>query len=211
MEMKKLPIGIEFFDRFKKENFYYVDKTGLIRDLLRARGSVNLFTRPRRFGKSLNMDMLKTFFEIGTDKTLFEGLEISKETELCEQYMGKYPVISISLKDVEGTDFQIAYDMLGSVISEEAGRFGFLLESDKLDQYEKDKLIHIIKGDFEKAFVLHSSLRLLTQLLYKYYGIPVIVLIDEYDVPLDKAYQDGFYEEMTRLIRALFSQVFKTN
>ena len=103
MEMKKLPIGIEFFDRFKKENFYYVDKTGLIRDLLRARGSVNLFTRPRRFGKSLNMDMLKTFFEIGTDKTLFEGLEISKETELCEQYMGKYPVISISLKDVEGT------------------------------------------------------------------------------------------------------------
>lgn len=211
MEMKKLPIGIEFFDNFKKEQFYYVDKTGFIRELLETRGSVNLFTRPRRFGKSLNMDMLKTFFEIGTDPSLFEGLEISKETALCERYMGKYPVISISLKDVEGTDFQIAYDMLGSVISEEAGRFGFLLESDRLDQYEKDKLIRMIKGEFEKAFFLQSSLRLLTQLLYKHYEVPVIVLIDEYDVPLDKAYQDGFYQEMVRLIRALFSQVFKTN
>ncbi len=123
--MKKLPIGIEFFDNFKRDDFYYVDKTGFIRDLLNTRGSVNLFTRPRRFGKSLNMDMLKTFFELGTDPSLFDELEISEDTALCEQYMGKYPVISISLKDVEGTDFQMAYAMLGSVISEEAGRFCF--------------------------------------------------------------------------------------
>ncbi len=211
MERKKLPIGIEFFEHFRRDNFYYVDKTGFIRDLMNTRGSVNLFTRPRRFGKSLNMDMLKTFFEIGTDSTLFDGLEISKETALCEQHMGKYPVISISLKDVEGTDFQMACAMLGTIISEEAGRFDFLLENDKLTQYEKEKLIYLIKGDFGSAAYLHSSLRLLTQLLFKYYGIPVIVLIDEYDVPLDKAYQNGYYSEMVNLIRSLFSQVLKTN
>ncbi len=211
MEIKKLPIGIEFFKDFKRDNFYYVDKTGFIRDLINTRGSVNLITRPRRFGKSLNVDMLKTFFEIGTDPTLFENLEISKETELCSQYMGKYPVMSISLKDVEGMEFQTAYDMLGSVISEEAGRFGFLLESGRLAQYEKDKLMKLIKGDFEKISFLQSSLRLLTQLLYKYYEIPVVVLIDEYDVPLDKAYQNGYYSKMVNLLRTLFSQVFKTN
>ena len=185
--MKKLPIGIEFFKDFKRDNFYYVDKTGFIRDLVNTRGSVNLFTRPRRFGKSLNMDMLKSFFEIGTDPELFEGLEISKETEICEQYMGKYPVISISLKDVEGMEFETAYDMLGAIISEEAGRFGFLLESAKLDQYEKNSLIRLLEGGFEKPSYLHNSLRLLTRLLFKHYEIPVIVLIDEYDVPLDKA------------------------
>ena len=129
---KKLPIGIEFFQDFKTENYYYVDKTGLIRDLINTRGSVNLFTRPRRFGKSLNMDMLKTFFEIDTDPSLFDGLEISKDTAFCKQHLGKYPVISISLKDVEGDDFQTAYDTLGILVSEEAGRFSFLLESDKL-------------------------------------------------------------------------------
>ena len=134
---KMLPIGIEFFDNFRRDNFYYVDKTGFIRDLINNRGLVNLFTRPRRFGKSLNMDMLKTFFEIGTDSALFDGLEISRETDLCERHMGRYPVISISLKDVEGEDFQTAYDMLGVVVSEEARRFGFLLESGRLTQYEK--------------------------------------------------------------------------
>ena len=208
---KKLPIGIEYFRDFKREGFYYVDKTGFIRDLINFRGSVNLFTRPRRFGKSLNMNMLKTFFEIGTDPSLFDGLEISTEREICEQYLGKYPVISISLKDVEGMDFQTAYDMLGSVISEEARRFKFLLESDRLMQYEKEQLVGIMKGDFSKAARLHNSLRLLTEFLFAHYGIPAIVLIDEYDVPLDKAYQDGFYTEMVRLIRSLFSQVFKTN
>ena len=136
-EMKKLPIGIEFFREFKSDHFYYVDKTGFIAELLRTRGSVNLFTRPRRFGKSLNMDMLKSFFEIGADVSLFDGLEISRDAELCRQYMGKHPVISISLKDVEGEDFQAAYDMLGARISEEAERFSFLLESDKLMPYEK--------------------------------------------------------------------------
>ncbi len=211
MEMKKLPIGIEFFENFKRDNYYYIDKTAFIRDLINTRGSVNLFTRPRRFGKSLNMDMLKTFFEIGTDPSLFEGLEISKENELCVQYMGMYPVVSISLKDVEGIEFETAYDMLGGIISEEARRFEFLMESDRLTQTDKKKLNALIEEDFEKAANLHRSLRILTELLCKHYGMPVIVLIDEYDVPLDKAYQDGFYVEMVRLIRALFSQVFKTN
>lgn len=208
---KKLPIGIEFFKDFKRDDFYYVDKTGFIRDLIELRGSVNLFTRPRRFGKSLNMDMLKTFFEIGTDPALFEGLEISKDTEICEQYMGKYPVISISLKDVEGRDFQTAYDMLGIVVSREARRFKSLLKSENLMQYEKEQLISLMKGDFEKSAHLYGSLSLLTELLFEHYGIPVIVLIDEYDVPLDKAYQNGYYMEMVSLIRSLFSQALKTN
>lgn len=208
---KKLPIGIEFFQDFKTENYYYVDKTGLIRDLINTRGSVNLFTRPRRFGKSLNMDMLKTFFEIDTDPSLFDGLEISKDTAFCKQHLGKYPVISISLKDVEGDDFQTAYDTLGILVSEEAGRFSFLLESDKLIPAEKKKLNRLIEGDFEKAAYLHNSLRLLTQLLCKHYETPVIALIDEYDVPLDKAHQNGYYPKMTALIRSLFSQALKTN
>ena len=208
---KKLPIGIEFFKTFKRDHFYYVDKTGFIRDLIESRGSVNLITRPRRFGKSLNLDMLKAFFEIGTDPTLFDGLEIAEETEICEQYMGKYPVISITLKDVDGMEFQTAYDMLGITVSREARHFKFLLESSKLMQYEKDQLIRLMKGEFKKAAHLHNSLRLLTELLFEHYGIPVIVLIDEYDVPLDKAYQNYYYPEMVSLIRSLFSQVLKTN
>ena len=208
---KMLPIGIEFFDNFRRDNFYYVDKTGFIRDLINNRGLVNLFTRPRRFGKSLNMDMLKTFFEIGTDSALFDGLEISRETDLCERHMGRYPVISISLKDVEGEDFQTAYDILGGVIKEEARRFGSLLESDILTEYDKEDLIHLIRGDFKKAADLYGSLRLLTELLFKHYAIPAIVLIDEYDVPLDKAYQNGYYPQMITLIRSLFSRVLKTN
>ena len=157
------------------------------------------------------MDMLKTFFELGTDPSLFDELEISEDTALCEQYMGKYPVISISLKDVEGTDFQMAYAMLGSVISEEAGRFSFLLESDKLTKADKKKLSYLIEEEFGEARALQGSLRLLTQLLYKHYGIPVIVLLDEYDVPLNKAYWNGYYLEMATLIRSVFSQVLKTN
>ncbi len=212
MELKKkLPIGIEFFKSFKRDDFYYVDKTRFIRDLVNSRGSVNLFTRPRRFGKSLNMDMLKSFFEIGTEPSLFDGLEISKDKAICEQYMGKYPVLSISLKDVEGTDFQMAYDMLGIVISEEAGRLGLLLESDKLTVSDKNNLNRLIEGDFEKPVHLHNSLRLLTRLLFKHYETPVIVLLDEYDVPLDKAYHKGYYQEMVSLIRSLFSQALKTN
>lgn len=157
------------------------------------------------------MNMLKCFFEIGADPALFEGLEISKETEICEQYMGRYPVISISLKDVEGIEFKMAYDMLGGIIGEEARRLEFLQESDRLTQAEKKKLNCLIEEDFEKVANLHRSLRILTELLCRHCGLLVIVLIDEYDVPLDKAYQDGFYTEMVRLIRTLFSQVFKTN
>lgn len=210
-ERKKLPIGVEFFREFKSDDFYYVDKTGFISELLRTRGTVNLFTRPRRFGKSLNMDMLKSFFEIGTDPSLFEGLRIYDDTELCRQYMGKYPVISISLKDVEGGDFETACDNLGILISEEASGFDYLMDSEKLTQSDKMKLQGIIEGNFEKKAFLYSSLKLLSRLLYKHYDIPVIILIDEYDVPLDKAHQDGYYPQMANLIRSLFSQLLKTN
>ena len=208
---KKLPIGIEFFKDMRTRGYYYVDKTGFIRELLDTCGSVNLFTRPRRFGKSLNMDMLKAFFEIGTDAALFEGLEITEDTDRCEEYMGRFPVISISLKDVEGESYETAYDNLGIVISEEAERFDFLLDSTKLTRTEKEKLMYLMKGVFEKPAYLHNSLRLLTRLLYKHYGTQVIVLIDEYDVPLDKAHQNGFYQQMVQLIRSVFSQVLKTN
>lgn len=210
-EMKKLPIGEEFFSNIRTKDFYYVDKTDFIADFLRTRGSVNLFTRPRRFGKSLNMDMFKSFFEIGADASLFDGLKISNEPQLCERHMGKYPVISISLKDVEGDDFDIACDSLGILVSEEASRFDFLMESRRLTQSDHTKLKQLIDGDFEKRAFLHNSLKLLTRLLCKYYGKPAIILIDEYDVPLDKAYQYGYYPQMARLIRSLFSQALKTN
>lgn len=210
-ELKKLPIGEEFFGNIRTKGFYYIDKTRFIAELLKTRGSVNLFTRPRRFGKSLNIDMLKSFFEIGADRTLFEGLEIEKERDLCSQYMGKYPVISISLKDVSGGDFQTAFDAFCTVVSEEAARFDYLLESDRLTRYDKAKLIRLIEEELEKAAHLHNSLKLLTMLLHKHYGIPAIVLIDEYDVPLDKAYQNGYYPQMVELIRSIFSQALKTN
>ncbi len=210
-EKRKLPIGVEFFREFHTENFYYVDKTGFIGELLRTRGTVNLFTRPRRFGKSLNMDMLKSFFEIGGDAALFDGLQISQAVELCRQYMGKYPVLFLSLKDVEGGDLNTAYDNLGILISEEAARFDFLLESERLTKEDKAKLLRLIEGGFEKKATLYSSLKILTRLLHRHYAMPVIVLIDEYDVPLDKAYQDGYYPQMVSLIRSLFSQVLKTN
>jgi hypothetical protein len=210
-EKLKLPIGEEFFKNIRTKGFYYVDKTGFIADLIKTRGSVNLFTRPRRFGKSLNLDMLQSFFEIGADPAVFEGLEISKEEKLCAEHMGRYPVISISLKDVEGLDFQTAYGSLGLLLSEEAERFDFLLESGRLNQSEKTKLQRMMDCDFEKKEFLQGSLRFLTKILCKHYGRPVIVLIDEYDVPLDKAYQNDYYLPMVQLIRSLFSPVLKTN
>lgn len=210
-EKKKLPIGEEFFYNIRTKGFYYVDKTSFISELLKTRGSVNLFTRPRRFGKSLNIDMLKTFFEIGADATLFEGLDISKEEELCRQHMGKYPVISISLKDVGGEDFQTAYDAFCTVVSEEAARFDFLAESDRLTRYDQVKFRRLIENELEKTSYLSNSLKLLTRLLRKHYGRSVIVLMDEYDVPLDQAYQNGYYPQMVNLIRSVFSQVLKTN
>lgn len=211
IDIKKLPIGEEFFCNIRTKGFYYVDKTDFISELLRTRGSVNLFTRPRRFGKSLNIDMLKAFFEIGTDPGLFEGLRIADEKELCEQYMGKYPVISISLKDVAGEDFQTAYEMLCAVVSEEASRFDFLMESSRFMQYEKAGYARLVDNQLEKPSELYGSLRFMTRLLRKHYGTSVIVLIDEYDVPLDKAYQNGYYPQMVNLIRSVLSQVLKTN
>ena len=208
---KKLPVGIEMFRDIREHDFYYIDKTGFIKELLESWTEVNLFTRPRRFGKSLNMDMLKAFFEIGTDKRLFDGLEISTEKQICEEYMGKFPVISVSLKDVEGNGFEEAKDMLETVISDEALRFQYLMDSPKLTSYEKARFEPLLIGRFEKTSQLTASLKTLSALLYKHTGTEVIILIDEYDVPLDKAYVNGYYEQMVQLIRSLFSQVLKTN
>lgn len=215
MKKKKLPVGIDDFGKLRRENFYYIDKTDLISNLLNNWGEVNLFTRPRRFGKTLNMSMLKCFFEIGTDKTLFDGLAISRETTLCEMHMGKYPVIFISLKDVDGLQFEDAKKRLIKKVGTEAERFRFLLNSNRLSANEKEKysaLIALDKGQYimDEA-MLTSSLEVLSSLLCQHYGQKVILLIDEYDVPLDKAFQHNYYNEMVSLIRGLFGQVLKTN
>ncbi|GAA6411367.1 AAA family ATPase [Blautia hominis] len=219
---KKLPIGIESFEKIRIEDFYYIDKTGLIKALLYNWGEVNLFTRPRRFGKSLNMSMLKSFFEINTDKeykkNLFEGLDIANDTDLCKTYMGKFPVISISLKGVNGTDFSAARSMMSSIIGNEALRFYFLSESPKLNEKEIklfNQLTEVDESNREGFImsdtVLTSSLKILSMLLQKHYEKKVIILIDEYDVPLAKAFDNGYYDEMVMLIRNLFEQVLKTN
>lgn len=210
MEKKKLPVGIENFEEIRSEGFYYVDKTGLIRDLLENWGKVNLFTRPRRFGKTLNMSMLKSFFEIGTDRRLFEGLEISKETALCEAYMGKYPVVFISLKGVDGLTFQDAYEGLRHVIISEVSRLQYLLTSDKISQEDKQPIRSIYERREDNSDIT-ESLKMLSSLLYKHHGQKVILLIDEYDVPLDKAFHHGYYREMVALIRAMFGAALKTN
>ena len=209
-EMMKLPIGEEFFGNIRTKGFYYVDKTRFIADLLKNRGSVNLFTRPRRFGKSLNLDMLKTFFEIGTDAALFEGLEIEKEAELCERHMGKYPVIMISLKDVTGASYEEALKVMSRVIKTEARRHQYLLESNKLTEIDKESLRELYAKYLEED-VQQESIRLLSEMLNKHYGKGVIILIDEYDVPLDKAYQNHYYTQMVHFIRSVFSQALKTN
>ena len=215
MESRKLPVGIENFEEIRTEGFYYVDKTGLIRDLLNNWGKVNLFTRPRRFGKTLNMSMLKSFFEIGADRTLFDGLAISRETALCEAYMGRFPVVFVSLKGVDGLTFEEAESRFIEIIGSEAERFSFLLESDKLSDNEKEKyraLLKLKNGQYDMGtIVLTSSLQTLSLLLNKHYGQKTILLIDEYDVPLDKAFQHGYYKEMVALIRGLFGQALKTN
>lgn len=219
---KKLPIGIESFEKIRIEDFYYIDKTGLIKALLYNWGEVNLFTRPRRYGKSLNMSMLKSFFEINTDKeykkNLFEGLDIANDTDLCKTYMGKFPVISISLKGVNGTDFSAARSMMSSIIGNEALRFYFLSESPKLNEKEIklfNQLTEVDESNREGFImsdtVLTSSLKILSMLLQKHYEKKVIILIDEYDVPLAKAFDNGYYDEMVMLIRNLFEQVLKTN
>ncbi len=215
---KKLPVGIENFEEFSSEDFYYVDKTLFIKELLQNWGKVNLFTRPRRFGKSLNMSMLKCFFEIGGNPKLFEGLKIAREKELCEKYMGKFPVISVSLKSVGGLNFKAASAALKNIIGKEAMRFQFLLESERLSEAEKNSYKRLIKiGTTSEAIyditdaTLIDSLQTLSQLLEKHYGRKVIILIDEYDVPLDKAFQAEYYDEMVFLIRNLFDNALKTN
>ncbi len=210
MQEKKLPIGIDSFEKLRKEGFYYVDKTGLIRDLLNNWGEANLFTRPRRFGKTLNMSMLKSFFEIGVDVTLFDGLAISKETTLCDAYMGKFPVIFISLKGVDGLTFQDAYGMLRCMIRTEMYRMSFLADSSKVSEKEKRVFKRFLDEQDTENDIL-NSLKMLSSLLYQHYGQKVVLLIDEYDVPLDKAFQHGYYEEMVSLIRGLFGQALKTN
>ena len=215
---KKLPIGIENFEEFSVEDFYYVDKTLFIKELLQNWGKVNLFTRPRRFGKSLNMSMLKCFFEIGRDTALFEGLKIAQEKELCEKYLGKFPVISISLKSVGGLTYKAALAALKNIIGKEAMRFQFLRESAHLSDAEKDSYQRLIKiGTTSESIydmtdaALIDSLKTLSQLLEKHYGQKGILLIDEYDVPLDKAFQNGYYDEMVNLIQSLFDNGMKTN
>ena len=215
---KKLPVGIENFEKIRTEGFYYIDKTGMIVDLLQKWGEVNLFTRPRRFGKSLNMSMLRAFFEIGGNREIFDGLGIAEETTLCEQYMGRFPVISISLKDVEGDDFAAARSMLCSVIGSEALRFQFLTGSGRLTENEKEmyRQLTVIDGGSDGVFamseaVLTASLKTLSMLLHKHYGSRVIILIDEYDVPLAKANEKGYYEQMVTLLRKMFGNVLKTN
>ena len=217
---KKLPIGVENFEELIQEDFYYVDKTELIADLLKNWGKVNLFTRPRRFGKSLNMSMLKTFFEIGCDKKLFQGLKISEEKELCEKYMGQFPVISVSLKGGEGRSFEFAREALKGVIGDEARRFSFLSNSENLSEKDKAAYERLVEISTEignggiyamSENVLVSGLLTLSALLHKHYGKKVILLIDEYDVPLDKAFQYGYYEEMVSLIRNLLGNALKTN
>ena len=215
---KKLPIGIDRFEKIRTNDFYYADKTLFIKELLQNWGEVNLFTRPRRFGKSLNMSMLKCFFEIGSDPALFEGLKIMQEKALCEEYMGKFPVISISLKSVDGLNFKMASDALRTVIGKESKRFRFLRESCFLDEKDKtayERLINVdSKSDASYAMsdaTLVDSLNTLSQLLAQHYGQKVILLIDEYDVPLDKAFQAGYYDEMVSLIRNLLGNALKTN
>ena len=211
----KLPVGIDDFRKLRESHFYYVDKTRLIEQLLLNWSEVTLFTRPRRFGKTLNMSMLKSFFDIGTDKALFDGLYISGNKELCDEYMGKYPVIFLSLKGVEGLTYEEAFEAFVRIMGKEVNRVSFLADSDKLTQIEREqyKGLTIMKNGrlaFDKEKLI-SSLQLLSQLLYKHYGKKVVILIDEYDVPLDKAFQNGYYNEMVSLIRGLFGQALKTN
>ena len=208
MEILKLPVGIENFEDIRRSGFYYIDKTMLIEQTLNNWSKVTLFTRPRRFGKTLGMSMLRSFFEIGTDKSLFDGLYISQNKSLCDEHMGKYPVIFLTLKGVEGLTFTKAKSMLSEIIKDEADRHYILNSSEALTSVDKEAFMKILTGN-EKN--IENSLKTLSRLLYKHYGKKAVILIDEYDVPLDKAYQNGYYHEMVSLIRGLFGQALKTN
>lgn len=210
MKNLKLPIGIDDFEKLRKNDFYYIDKTGLIKDLLDNWGEVNLFTRPRRFGKSLNMSMLQSFFSIDSDQTVFEGLNIMNEEALCGKYMGQYPVISISLKGINGHTYKTAFKMAIRVMNEAASGMEYLLESTRLSENDKDSFRELLKRDMHET-ALFGSLRELSRLLEKHHDRNTIILIDEYDVPLAKAFENGYYEQMTFLIRNLFEQALKSN
>ena len=203
-----LPVGIENFEEIRQLGFYYIDKTRLIEQLLQGWGKVTLFTRPRRFGKTLNMSMLKSFFEIGKDKSLFDGLYISGNKELCAEYMGKYPVIFLSLKGVDGLDFATARRMLCAILKNELDRHYYLKTSDTLTDEDRTQFGKMLQGTDDN---IEDSIRMLSKLLFKHFGQKVVILIDEYDVPLDKAFQNGYYKEMVSLIRGLFGQALKTN
>ncbi len=209
-ERKRLPVGVENFEQIINDNYYYVDKTGLISELLRNGGMVNLFTRPRRFGKTLNMSMLEHFFSREREQSIFDGLEISKDTKLCEAYMGKYPVISISLKGINAATYETAFDFAVRIMKKAARNVQFLLESDSLSDYDKLEYKELLNNNMsETAFC--GGLKILSELLEKHYGTKVILLIDEYDVPLAKAFENGYYDQMIFLIRSLLEQALKTN
>ncbi len=208
-DKKKLPVGIDHFEKLRLNDFYYVDKTGLIKKLLNNRSKVKLLTRPRRFGKSLNMSMLENFFSIQKKQQIFCGLKIINETALCEEYMGKFPVISISLKNVNATSFECAFQLVAQIIAEAAEKVQFLMESNQLTEYNKREYQKLLE-DMSETEVL-GSLKKLTHLLFRHYNMPVILLIDEYDVPLAKAYENGYYKQMVVLIRNLFDQTLKEN
>ena len=214
-EFLKLPVGIDNFEKIRRNGFYYVDKTSLIEQLFSNWGEVNLFTRPRRFGKTLNMSMLKYFFEIGTDRSLFDGLHISSNEKICSEHMGKYPVIFLSLKNAEGLNFDTAKYQMVELIARETERFSFLAEDANLSDRDRDKynaLAAFADGRYQMSDdVLYGSLQTLSELLYKHFNQKTVILIDEYDVPLDKAFQHGYYREMVALIRAMFGRALKTN
>ena len=207
---KKLPIGIENFEKIREEDFYYIDKTGLIAELLHNWGEVNLFTRPRRFGKTLNMSMLEHFFSVDGDKSIFNGLNISKETALCEDYMGKYPVVSISLKGIDARNYELAFQMAIQILKRVPAKVQYLLESDALSEQDKTEYRKLLDDNMSEA-VFCNSLRILSELLEKHHGTKVILLIDEYDVPLAKAHANGYYDQMISLIRSLLGEALKTN
>lgn len=215
MKNLKLPVGIEDFQEIRRNGFYYIDKTGLTEQLLDSWGKVNLFTRPRHFGKSLNMSMLRYFFEIGTDMTLFDGLHILQRKDLCDEYMGRFPVVFLTLKGVDGLIFEKAKNKLIKIVALEAERFFFLKNSDKLTDNEKQRYCALVQMQDGKYVMdedtLESALQTLSELLYRHYGQKVVILVDEYDVPLDKAYQNGYYKEMVSMIRSLFGEALKTN
>ena len=209
-EKKRLPVGLENFEQIINDNYYYVDKTGLISELIRNGGMVNLFTRPRRFGKTLNMSMLEHFFSIERDQSIYDGLEISKDTKLCEEYMGKYPVISISLKGINAATYEDAFDFAVRIMKKVARNVQFLLGSDALSDYDKLEYKELLNNNMSEA-AFCGGLKILSELLEKHYGTKVVLLIDEYDVPLAKAFENGYYDQMIFLIRSLLEQALKTN